>query len=248
MDLPLFAQVLRRHWLVLLIGFVLAVVLALSSYYHVAFGSGFPKLTPRKSEVWASSASVLLTQRSQVVPVPGVSDPGRLAALANLYARLATSDRVLRDANVGGSLQANSPIGRTSQSALPVVTLQGFGATASQAKEVVSRGLSAFLAYVSTQQGSAKIPAKARVQLRILNSPSNGVLIQPRKKTLPIVVFLAVLMAAIAAAFVLDNLKRKSQATELEPTGIKLGPESESLPAAEAEDEVETPTSVRRWA
>ena len=246
MDLALYTRVMLRHRFVLLGGVVLALVLAVFSYYRVDLGLP-PKLTPRDAEVWQSSASVLLTQRSQVVPVPGVGDPESLADLASLYARLATSDAVVskmpRAARAAGSFQAVPSVDRRSEVGLPVVTLVGISSAPRRAQLVVSEGLRVFLSYVRKQQGLTGVPKKSRVELRVLNSPAVAVLVEPRKKTLPIVVFLSVLIAAIASAFVLENRRRVSPVAELElrsePQELELQPAAQEVDLRPAPQEVE---------
>lgn len=238
MDLALYARVLLRHRQVLLVGVVLAFVLAIFSHYRVEMGIP-PKLTPRKAEVWQSSASLLLTQRSQVVPVPGIGDPGSLANLAGLYARLAMSDEVLRRMKGGspGGFRATALVDRDSESVLPAVALLGTGSTPREARTTVARGLEAFLAYVRTQQGSVGISKRSRVELRVLNSPQPAQLLEPRKRTLPIVVFLSVLIAAIASAFILENRRRSSLLAEVEFASV--GPEKVELrPSPQGEVEL----------
>lgn len=263
MDLALYARVLWRHWLILLAGAVLGIVLAIVSYYRVEAGVP-PELTPRKAEVWQSSASVLLTQRSQVVPVPGLNDPDSLARVAGLYARLATSDEVLDrvkgGATAAGAIQAVPSVDRNSETVLPVVVLLGTGATAQEARRLVGSGLDAFLSYVEEQQRT--IPVQSRVGLRILNSPQPAELVVPRKKTLPIVIFLSILVAAIGAAFVLENRARLRPGAEVAPTEertprgafakeVELRPAPTKDGAAAEPVEVEPERSAaatRRWA
>lgn len=236
MDLALYAQVLWKHRWIVLAGAALGVVLAVFSYYRVEAGVP-PKFTPRKAEVWQSTASVLLTQRSQVVPVPGVNDPGSLADVAGLYARLATSDQVLNRMQAvgrdGGSLEAAPSVDRNSEALLPVVVLLGTGSSAAGAQVFVASGLDAFLSYIEEQQET--IPARSRVGLRILNSPQPAELVVPRKKTLPIVIFLSVLMAAIASAFVLENRKRASAPADIADSATTGETELRPAPAAEVE-------------
>ena len=95
MDLALYGRVLMRHRVVLLVGVALALFLAVFSYYRVTTHGFLPTLTPRKAELWQSQASVLLTQKKQIVPAPGYGNPGGLASLTSLYARIATSDPVV---------------------------------------------------------------------------------------------------------------------------------------------------------
>jgi hypothetical protein len=55
------------------------------------------------------------------------------------------------------------------------------------------------------QQEGSGVPKPERIQLRVLNRAGALDLVQPRSKTLPVVVFLAVMFATIALAFVLEN-------------------------------------------
>lgn len=263
MDLALYARVLWKHRLILLAGAVLGVVLAVVSYYRVEAGVP-PELTPRKAEVWQSSASVLLTQRSQVVPVPGVNDPDSLARVAGLYARLATSDDVLDRVKGGstgaGTIEAVPSVDRNSETVLPVVVLLGTAATAQEARRLVGNGLDAFLSYVEEQQRT--IPVQSRVGLRILNSPQPAELMVPRKKTLPIVIFLSILVAAIGAAFVLENRARLRPDVEVAPTEertpraafakeveLRPAPTKDGAAAEPVEAEPErSAAATRRWA
>lgn len=235
MDLAVYAQIVWKHKRIVVAGVALGVVLAVFSYYRVEAGVP-PQLTPRKAEVWQSSASVLLTQGKQVVPVPGVSDPGRLSALAGLYARLAMSDEVLRRmAQAGGavgSFEAVPSFDRDSDSILPVVVLFGKSSTPERAQAAVASGLAAFLSYVRDEQKTVR--ERNRVKLRVLNSPQPAQLAVPRKKTLPIVVFLSILMAAIASAFILENRARSPLAEGVRPAPLDE-PELRSRRTAEVE-------------
>lgn len=222
-------RVLAAHRTLMLLALVAAVLLATLSYYRVSIGVGLPKLEPRKAEVWQSHANVFLTEGGfpagrrtipfvnktvgdQVVAVPAYSDPSRFGALAALYARLAQSDEVRQLMRKGGPLSGTLRASPTADDArsrdpLPMVSLFGQAATSSGALATVTRGLDAFLTYVQTQQRAAGIPADERIRLRVVNKPQPPILIQPRKKTLPIVVFMAVLVGAVAAAFGLENAR-----------------------------------------
>ncbi len=275
MDLALATRVLYRHRRVVGAGVVLAVLLSLVAYYRVELDSSGPKLTPRKAELWQSNATIFLTEGGFPAGNLGrFTSPGAIASVAGLYARLAESDQVLalasKDGPLPGRFQATpsaDPLNR--DSALPLVLLLGTASTPAAAEATVKRGMEAFLAFVSAQQDAAGTPERRRVQLRVVNAPRAAALIQPRKKTLPIVVFLAVTMAAIALAFILENAGRNrplasvearpqaiveveaSQETEPEP---EPEPEPRREPARvpealpEPEPEPEPIIPVRRWA
>jgi hypothetical protein len=71
--------------------------------------------------------------------------------------------------------------------------------------------------YVESQQQAASIPAAQRISIQVLKRPAPPVIIEPRKKTLPIVIFLAVITAAIGLAFVLENLRPSVHAVASTP-------------------------------
>jgi hypothetical protein len=275
MDLPLYFRVLRRHRTVLVIGCVAAILLATLSYYRVSWSGVMPKLTPRKAEVWQSQAQVFLTQNG--FPAGSRTQFGvasQFTGLASLYAQLAQSDPVLEriKANGGpldGVFQAIPVVDSTSP--LPIVGLFGKGATAASAQSTLDRGLAGFLGYVRASQAAAGIPQKQRVDLQILNAPGQAILIEPRKKTLPVVVFLAILVATLATAFILENRRRGAleEATddglgELPASPADISPQPPERPSEPAPDLKPAPlpdpeldlepdlepdvTRVRRWA
>ena len=277
MDLPLYLRVLSRHRTVLIAGFVVAVLLATLSYYRVDTSGIVPKLTPRKAEVWQSQANVFLTQ--QGFPAGSqrkFTDAARFTGLASLYAQLAQSDQVrARIEKTGGRLdgafEAIPVVDNTSgPSPLPLVALFGKAGTRAEARTTLERGLAGFIGYVKSSQEAAGIPAKQRIELSILNAPSQAILIEPRKKTLPVVVFLAILMASIAVVFILENSRRgrimgdaeslpKLRSPELASEAQRRSPERAAdgtpdlkpTPVPEPEPEVELEpetTRVRRWA
>jgi hypothetical protein len=192
-----------------------------------------PTLTPRKQEIVQADASVLITQEgfpagrteqplvprkigTEITAVPEYTDPLRLSGYAALYARIANSDdvrKVILALNGGrrpvGDVRA-VPAADTSYGSvtgLPGVTWFGTAPTATQAKTMAKLGMNAFLKYFAEQQAAASIPEKNRVVLKVLNEPSKTVVVTPRKKTLPIVVFMAVVFSTIALAFVLENAR-----------------------------------------
>lgn len=260
MDLALYAQVLWKHRVLVLVGVIVALVLSTLSYYRLDTSGVLPSLTPRQSEVWQSLATVALTASDgQVVPVPGVNQPERFSSVVGLYARLATSDPVMQrlraDREPIGSFTAAAQLD-ANRAPLPIVLLSGTGRSPEVAERTVSRGLQAFLAFVAQQQAAADVPRSSRVRLRVVNAPQPATLTLPRKRTLPIAVFLAVVMSAIALAFIVENAGRRvvATATNLRPAlQTEDGPRrtedtAEELRPESVEDEPEETVSVRRWA
>jgi hypothetical protein len=68
--------------------------------------------------------------------------------------------------------------------------------------------------------------------LEPVNGPSKARLIQGRKKTMAVLIFLAVTMAVIGLAFVLENLKPRARAVEAEPEPESLANAVVHRPAA----------------
>lgn len=64
---------------------------------------------------------------------------------------------------------------------------------------------------MSRRQTEAGIPANERIVLQVLETGANAQLLSPRKKTLPALVFMAVLAATLALAFVLENVRPSSR-------------------------------------
>ena len=216
----------RFRWL-LVVGFVVAAVLAALSYYRISFSGGTPKATPRASEVWQSNATILPTQKGfPEGGVNGAQSMGRFIGLAPLYAHIANGtaveDLMLKHGPLEGTYQV-LPAADTSYgnvSGLPALTVLGSGDTPGKAVAMTRRASEAFIAYLGQRQTEARISPGARVDTQILNVPSTPLLILPRKKTLPIVVFLGVLCATIAIVFALDNARPSAAAQLVSPAAV----------------------------
>ncbi len=224
MDLALYGRVLWRFRLLVACGTALALGLAVLSVARVGPGG----LEYREQELWQTESTLLLTQRGfpegralfppSEIPEPGETPElypyasiGRFTSLVDLYAQLANSDAVkaimLRDAPLVGTTQAVVIPPSTSSGSSPLISILGEGTTAQRAASMVQRGTRAFRTHLSRQQARAGIPAAERVQVRILKRVDRPVRLEGRKKTLPIVVLLAVLSATIGLAFILENAR-----------------------------------------
>lgn len=250
MDLRLLLSVVARRWYVVLVGLAVAIALATLSYFRVSFVDGAPELEPRKEQIWQSQADVLLTERGfpagrrtipleqrevggEVTFIPKYNDPFRYSGLATLYSRIAESDEVRsRVGRIDGSYDAiggaDTTYGRATQ--LPMVSFFGRSTSPETAQAIAARAMTAFVTYMQERQREARIPANERVLFQVLNAPQPPILLEPRKKTLPIVVFLSILIATIALAFVLDNARRR------------MPPESDL-----AESDERAVSRIRRW-
>jgi hypothetical protein len=100
---------------------------------------------------------------------------------------------------------------------LPFVSIIGTAKRGVDAVSIASRGGNALIDYVVSTQNSANIPKSQRIQITVLTQAQPAKLLAGRKKTLPIVIFLSVLLATIGLAFVLENLRPRLREVEAVP-------------------------------
>ena len=217
MNLPLYGRVLWRFRGLVSTGVILAILLAVLSVAKISSHG----LAYRKHELWQSSSTVLLTERGfpwgrATIPVTqtssGFAGPSWFAGLTDLYSQFANGDQVrllmLREgAPKTWQLTAAPVVATNSSSALPVIQLVGVAYSPRDAVRATLVGRDAFLRYVTSQQVRAAIPPNERVDLQVLQNATPPLLLQPRKNTLPIVVFIAVLSATVGLAFILENAR-----------------------------------------
>ena len=215
MDLGLFARVIWRFKFVVFGGVFLAIALAALSLAKISFVHGKPTLTYRKALTYESGGTVLITQRgfpwgSLSADASGV---GRLTSLASFYAQLASSDavkaRLHLPAGEAGGVSAKPVVDLTTGYgvALPMIEIVGFSTSSKGAVDIATGATQAFISYVAQRQQAAGISPRDRVVLQVMNPPQFGAVVAPRKKTLPIMIFMLVMSATIGLAFMLENLR-----------------------------------------
>jgi hypothetical protein len=239
-DLALYGRVLRRfRWLVAL-GLVLAVFLAVLSVAKITSHG----ISYRKPAIYQSTTTLLLTQNGFPwgrTTLPGMNalgfsskfaDPTRFSSLTDLYSQFANSDQVralmLRaGAPLTWGIQATPVQATSSAGILPVISLAGRAETPADAVRATQVGRTAFIKYVTDQQARAGIPDSQRIDIQVLQEATPPSVVQPHKKTLPIVVFLAVISATIGLAFVLENVRPVSKRVAIAPPerpGLETAP------------------------
>jgi hypothetical protein len=215
-DLRVFFRVVGRFKLLVGVGVALACILAFLSLAKVSVTSS-PHLAYRDHEIWQSNARLLLTEPGfkwgDVNPGPLSTDvEGRLPSLAIMYSTFISSDAVrrllLEGGRVHGAVSA-TPLGGgpDGRQLLPVVEISAVEQTPLGAMKLATRAAAALQRYVHDEQVANDVDVKRRVELQLLNTASLPVLVEPRSKTMPIVVFLAVLFVTLSAAFLLENLR-----------------------------------------
>lgn len=229
MDLRLYFRVLGRFKYLVLTGLFLAVALTFISFFRVSVGDEW-KLSYRQSETWQSTEALLLTQKGfpwgrtvfpynlsqnggQPVYSTPFADPTRFSGLAVFYSKLANSDPVRKlarknDGPILGTyfaypLTDNSGNGR---SPLPFVAIDGYATSPAGAVRVARRISEAFQIYLKRNQVAAGIAPRLRVLVETSSRANEATLANGRRLTIPVVLFLTILIATIGLAFILENL------------------------------------------
>jgi hypothetical protein len=227
MDLGLYARVVWRFRIIVAVGLALALALAVLSYVKVSF-AGRPHITYRQNATWQSQETFLITARGVPWAQIGVESSPSLSGLSAFYAHLANSDavqrRLLRGGPIHGTMSAQDSVDLTSQqrAPLPFISIIGTATSPSEAISIARRGAAAFRGYLVSLQAAANVPESRRVQLEVLSTARKATLVQGRKKTLPIVIFLTVMVAAIGLAFILENLKPRVRVLEAQERDVHL--------------------------
>jgi hypothetical protein len=225
-DIGLHMRVLWRFRVLVLTGLVLALVLAFFSFFRISVADGRVKLSHRGKEQWASFSRVFVTRpgfewgSSLGAAGPGASDrvteqrmaEDRLTSLAIIYSNLTTGDPVerimLRNGPLHGTvLAAPLPVQQGSDQLLPIISIEGLAGTRAASIALTLRATHALVEYIRSQQRASYIPAERRIVLDIVNRAGDTKLVAGRPKTLPIVVFMAVMLGVVGLAVILENLR-----------------------------------------
>lgn len=226
MDLSLYFRVFWRFRFLVALGLVLAICLSLLSLVRVDF-SGSPSLKYREQEQWMSTGTLLVQPPGFTwgkVAAADLSVVNAYGSLALLYAKLATSDSVkrivlrngpIKPATVDATYVSQAP-GDPTGAPLPLIAISATAPTPQKAMSAVSRQTEAFVDYLSDKQVQNQIKPAKRVRVSVLQDAQPAELLKGRSKTLPIVVFLTVMLAVIGLAFMLENLRPRVRAVQPE--------------------------------
>jgi len=215
MDPTVYFRVLRRFKFVAATGVILAVVLAFLSFAHVSTTS--PHVTYRQHEQWQGYTTLLVSP-------PGfpwgksnpseAANPANYSTLALVYAKLVTSDAVRRLVAASGPIRGRITASYVSANPassngtpLPLISVAGTGTSSAAATKLADRASESFLRYMKLRADASGIPQDRRVAVSILSHSDRPVLLQGRSTTLPIVTFIAVLLATCGLAFALERAR-----------------------------------------
>ncbi len=221
MNLERHLAVIWRHKVIVVTGILLGSVLAFLAAFSVSSG----KPERRGVETWSSESSLLVTQRGFPwgrVTLPGEADvdgskqqfgdPNRFSTLAMLYSVISYSDEVregLPERPKRDQIQA-VPLDATGNGAvyLPIVRLTTTAETAAGAQSLNEHTLAGLRNLLTTQQRRNGIAPDERIQLNVLNAPSEPILVSGRSMTAPLLAFLLCVLGAIAFAHIVESLQR----------------------------------------
>ena len=256
MDLARHASVLWRFRGVTVAGIGLAIAIALLTSYKVTLTG----ITPRGSETWSATSSILVTQpgfpegrvtlpqqqiddavtaggqqASEKFSAPKdqveFADPGRLAALGDLYSRFLTSDEVLRrvpERPAAGQVVASPFAGNQAGQLLPVIELKTMAPTGAMANRINVNTYKALLEYLEDRQAANQISTARRVELKLIVAPKVA-LVSGRKPTASVLAFLLVLLGTVAFTHLLEALRTRRQDKALASIEHLDGPGRERL-------------------
>jgi hypothetical protein len=223
MDLSLFFSVLWRSKRLVFGGLFLGVVLAVLAYGQPSFAGSKPKLVPRGAEVWQSESQLLIAQAGfpyGETSTPTTAPSTSLNTLSPVYANVANGNliqgEIRQQLGTVGTVKAMEVIDAAASTNLPFVTFVANAPNGSLATKLAAGAAVIFQNYVARQQASAKIPRNRRVQLSIVESSTKPKLVEGHKLSIPILVFLAVMLSAISLVFLRENVRKARAAAQLE--------------------------------
>jgi hypothetical protein len=222
MDLQLYLRVVWRFKWLVAIGLVLASSLAVYSVFQVSLKS--PHLKTRSVEQWKSTQTLLVTKQGAPWLRSDYSeqaDPQRYSTLATIYVQFVMSNevRALIDKRwpltkydviqafpvLAQSYNSNSP-------PLPLISIEVMSFSAFRSQELAQHATAAFRDYLELLQAVNKVPTKDRVVVTTTRSYEPPLLIAGRSKTLPVVIFLTVMMGITGICLLLENLRPRVRA------------------------------------
>lgn len=235
MDLGAFVRVMWRFRWLMVAGLVLASLAAFFSIARIDTSRGTPAITYREHEQWISASTVFVTQKGfpwgravldemvrvegesgNPIYVPRYGDPGRYSGLAALYAELAKSDAVHRDAMTGagrGEYYEPEVVATPNAGALPLLYIKGYGPTPEAAQRISDRATSAFRDFIASEQVRNNIPAEKRVEVVVTQQAIPAELFEARSPARPVFLFLLILMLFVALSFALENMRPRVRPT-----------------------------------
>jgi hypothetical protein len=238
MDLNLFFKVLWRQWFVVIPGVIAAIALSFMTIASVDTKDGF-KVRYRASQEYVAYSTLFVTK-------PGfpwgrlntAGDQGRFTSLAIIYSNLVSSDPVTHliqpNGPIDGTVEAAPVLLPSSGEALPLIKIAAITKSPNSAVALARNASTALRTWIRRQQTASSTPDSQRVVVQEISRADRASVFAKRSKTLAIVVFLAVMLATIALAFVLENFRAgRAAGARAEDEGADAEAEAELGPAAQ---------------
>jgi len=236
MDFGLYLSVLWRFRALVVLGLLLTIGLAFLSFVRVDWAGGTPKLAPRASETWSSTAVLLVTEKGFPWGVSSLQDPETLQALAEgrspkpnerlysdptrfqtlavLYSRFAVADAVRKEVAADlprGSYTATPVKIEDGGNYLPMIGIVATSDSSAGARSVAKRATGAFQSYLERLQRDNQIPVERRVEVQVVNAASAATLVSGRSPLKPLMIMLLGLALTFGLAFALENLRPRAR-------------------------------------
>jgi hypothetical protein len=219
MDLRLYLRVIWRFRYLVLGGFLVALVLAFLAMVRVS-PSG---ISYRQQKTYRATEILQLTTKHSVIDA---SQQSNLAQLAVGYVQVANGDvvfsRVRRSGPLRGAYQVVQLPGPNNL-LLPVLSVSGTAHTPKQAATIAERVSGALAWWLDRSQKQLNVAPDKHVRFSIISRPK-PVLFEGRKLTVPIIIFLSVLIATFGVVFILENLRPRpfeESLGEIEPLPVR---------------------------
>jgi hypothetical protein len=223
MDVSTHLRTLWRYRVLLAVGLVVAAAVATLSFVRV----GADGVSYRQAEQWQSSARLLATKRGYPFN-PRQFDTTPFAILVSQYVTSdAVTEMLSRSGPIDGTVFANAE--QLEDDYLPFISVSAVSATPGAAVNLAQRATEALREYVDERQEGMGIRENNRIVLESINEPGGAALVQGRKKTRPVMIFLALLSLTVGLAYVLENIRasRQKSLSVTEPHPV-TGPRTEA--------------------
>ena len=194
--------------------------------------NGKPGIVARGTESWESQTELIITQGSDPygraaqqytggspktgTPAVPVGEQAYMASLAPIYAAVANGnaihDEILKSDPVDGAFNATAVVDSVTDAALPFVQFTATGQTSTSVVRLAQKAALVLQTYVANEEKAAGIAPSDRVVLQLIENGDQATLVKGHSKSVPLLVFVAILGAAVALAFVKENADPRTAA------------------------------------
>lgn len=202
MDINVFFRVVRRFKFIVVIGAVVAAMLALLSFARIT-SSG---LAYREPTEWGSSQRLVVSESLPKSAPPTTPSPQELAQAYATFANSPAVTDIMRNYGTSVGKLVGSVVIYGDGSSSRIVQLDGVGASKRVALRTTLFGTRALKQYIP-RINAATLPAGVTATLVPVGPPSAPTVVRKPSITRPIFVYLAAMTAVLGLIFVLENLR-----------------------------------------